>query len=51
VVWCPSAEACIGDPEKVREIREAVLRNVKPEEAERFKKLSKLIRGRERRDD
>jgi Fe-S-cluster-containing dehydrogenase component len=51
VVWCPSAEACIGDPEKVREIREAALRNVKPEEAERFEKLSQMIRRREQRDD
>jgi hypothetical protein len=49
VVWCPAAEACVGDPEKVRQIREAVLRNVKPEEAERFKKLSQLIRESEAR--
>ena len=49
VAWCPAAEACVGDPEKVREIREAVLRNVKPEEAERFKKLSQQIRERDPR--
>jgi DNA-directed RNA polymerase subunit RPC12/RpoP len=49
VAWCPAAEACVGDPEKVRQIREAVLRNVKPEEAERFKKLSQLIRESEAR--
>ena len=49
VVWCPAAEACVGDPEKVRQIREAVLLNVKPEEAERFKKLSQQIRESEAR--
>jgi Fe-S-cluster-containing dehydrogenase component len=49
VAWCPAAEACIGDAEKVRQIREAAQGNVKPEEAERFEKLSQQIRGRELR--
>jgi predicted nucleic acid-binding Zn-ribbon protein len=49
VAWCPAAEACVGDPEKVRQIREAVLLDVKPEEVERFKKLSQQIRESEAR--
>jgi hypothetical protein len=49
VVWCSAAEVCVGDAEKVRQIREAVLGNVKPEEAERFKELSQQIRDRDAR--
>ncbi len=49
VVWCSAAEACIGDAEKVRQIREAALRNAKPDEAERFEKLSQQVRDRELR--
>lgn len=47
VVWCSAAEACVGDAERVRQIREAVLGKTAPEEAGRFEELSQQIRNRD----
>ncbi len=44
--WCPAAEACIGDPVKLRQIKEKAEKETSKEDKERIIQLIEKVRNR-----